>query len=267
MSNVIRLPVIAGVEITTDPEGRFNLNALHRASGSAKKDGPSYWLALGSTKALVKELESQTTGIPVVTLEGRDGGTFAHELLAVSYAGWISPAFHLKVNQVFLDFRSGKYVPTNQRKLGRKELAQMVLDAEEEAEVLRLENHHQSERIEKLENFFQKGMTIAAFGKTLNGINCMKLNDYCMNELNWLYNESRSGNTKRYRVRSNARDKYLTETDREIGVHGDNSFMKFEPKLLKEGAQKLYSLYLAGQLPMKKTWNGEFVHFKFGAAA
>ncbi len=157
--------------------------------------------------------------------------------------------------------------PTNQRKLGRKELAQMVLDAEEEVESLRLENQAKDQRIEKLENFFQQGMTIAAFGKTLNGINCMKLNDYCMNELNWLYNESRSGNNKRYRVRSNARDKYLTETDRPIGVHGAEAFMKFEPKLLKSGAQKLYSLYLEGALPMKKTWNGEFVHMKFSGEA
>ncbi|UBX29978.1 DNA-binding protein [Arsenophonus apicola] len=26
-------PIIAGVEITTDSDGRFNLNALHKASG------------------------------------------------------------------------------------------------------------------------------------------------------------------------------------------------------------------------------------------
>lgn len=151
--------------------------------------------------------------------------------------------------------------------LSRLEILQIALESEKEKEALRLENQAKDQRIEKLENFFQQGMTIAAFGKTLNGINCMKLNDYCMNELNWLYNESRSGNNKRYRVRSNARDKYLTETDREIGVHGDNSFMKFEPKLLKAGAQKLYSLYLEGALPMKKTWNGEFVHMKFSGEA
>lgn len=118
MSNVIQFPIIAGVEITTDAEGRFNLNALHRASGGEKKKGPSYWLALDSTKGLIEELESQqsdpelsvsqTTGISVVTLQGRHGGTFAHELLAISYAGWISPAFQLKVNQVFLDYRTGR---------------------------------------------------------------------------------------------------------------------------------------------------------------
>ena len=105
------IPVIsiAGVEITTDAEGRFNLNALHRASGAAKKNGPSYWLALEGTQSLIAELQEQTTGIWVVSKEGRNGGTFAHELLAVSYAGWISPAFQLKVNQAFLDMKSGAH--------------------------------------------------------------------------------------------------------------------------------------------------------------
>jgi len=41
----------------------------------------------------------------------RLSGTFAHELLAISYAGWISPAFHLKVNQVFIDYRTGALQP------------------------------------------------------------------------------------------------------------------------------------------------------------
>jgi hypothetical protein len=99
---------IGGIHITTDSEGRFNLNALHKASGAEKKDGPTYWLALESTKALIAELDKQTTEISVVAIEGRNGGTFAHELLAISYAGWISPVFQLQVNQAFIDVRSGK---------------------------------------------------------------------------------------------------------------------------------------------------------------
>lgn len=268
MSNVIKLPVIAGVEITTDEHNRFNLNALHRASGGEKRKGPSYWLALDGTRELIAELESQNTEIPVFNMmRGRIGGTFAHELLAISYAGWISPAFQLQVNQVFLDYRTGKLAPTNQNRISRKELAQMVIEAEEEAERLRIESSQKDERIEKLENFFQAGMTITAFGKMLNGVNCMEMNNYCMAELGWLYNESRSGKNKRYRVKSYARDRYLTETDRSIGVHGADSFIKYEPKLLKAGAQKLYDLYLKGGLPMKNNWNGEFVHMKFEGAA
>jgi hypothetical protein len=62
----VPLPVIAGIEITIDSKGRFNLNTLHRASGGNKKDGPSYWLALESTQTLIAELKKQTTEIPVV---------------------------------------------------------------------------------------------------------------------------------------------------------------------------------------------------------
>ena len=105
------MPVIAGVEITTDEAGRFNLNALHRASGGEKKNGPSYWLSLETTRELIEALGEKLgdTEIPVSVIRGGlTQGTFAHELLAISYAGWISPAFHLQVNQVFLDYRTGK---------------------------------------------------------------------------------------------------------------------------------------------------------------
>lgn len=121
------MPVIAGVEITTDEAGRFNLNALHKAhlsmNPSLHKNSkqPADWLKLDQAKELIEALfnsedfhswgfnqEDQHFGL-VVTKVGRyGGGTFAHELLAISYAGWISPAFQLQVNQVFLDYRTGK---------------------------------------------------------------------------------------------------------------------------------------------------------------
>lgn len=105
------LPVIAGVEITTDLEGRFNLNALHKASGSANSKRPSLWLITGQAQELIQELSKNSClGQEVVKLikGGSLSGTFAHELLAISYAGWISPAFQLQVNQTFIDYRTGK---------------------------------------------------------------------------------------------------------------------------------------------------------------
>ncbi|MWP48519.1 KilA-N domain-containing protein [Gilliamella sp. Lep-s21] len=107
-------PVIAGISITTDKEGRYNLNALHKASGGEKKNNPSYWLSLQGTQELILELEQQLsdTEISVSVVQsikgGLNQGTFAHELLAVSYAGWISPKFQLMVNQVFLDYKKGE---------------------------------------------------------------------------------------------------------------------------------------------------------------
>ena len=111
MSNTMQLPVIAGIQITTDSEGRFNLNALHNASGSEPKNRPSLWLGNKQAQGLIEELSRNSSlGQSVINSfkGGATPGTFAHELLAISYAGWISPAFQLKVNQVFLDYRTGK---------------------------------------------------------------------------------------------------------------------------------------------------------------
>lgn len=103
-----QLPVIAGVEITTDDAGRFNLNALHRASGLGASKAPAQWLRTKQAQDLITEAEKQTVQICIVSTEGRNGGTFAHELLAISYAGWISPVFQLQVNQVFLNHQTKK---------------------------------------------------------------------------------------------------------------------------------------------------------------
>lgn len=123
------LPVIAGVEITTDAEGRFNLNALHKAHLFLHPElhkntkQPADWLKLEQTRELIDALfnsedfhswgfnsEDNNFGLVVTKMGRHGGGTFAHELLAISYAGWISPAFQLQVNQVFLDYRTGKLI-------------------------------------------------------------------------------------------------------------------------------------------------------------
>lgn len=90
---------IAGTSIRTDDDGRFSLNDLHAASGGEKRHSPSYWLSNQQTQALIAEL--QTTGNPVVTREGRKGGTFVVKELVYSYAMWINARFHLHVIRTF----------------------------------------------------------------------------------------------------------------------------------------------------------------------
>lgn len=105
------LPVICGVDITTDDEGRFNLNTLHKASGGRDAKRPKAWLATKQAQELIEELrQNPAFGEEVIKVVkgGTSSGTFAHELLAVEYAGWISPAFRLQVNQTFLNFKAGK---------------------------------------------------------------------------------------------------------------------------------------------------------------
>ncbi|WP_270830716.1 KilA-N domain-containing protein [Aeromonas sp. QDB03] len=141
------MPVIAGVEIATDDAGRFNLNALHRASGLGASKAPAQWLRTKQAQELVAEVEKQTMQICIVSIEGRNGGTFAHELLAISYAGWISPAFQLQVNQVFLDYRTGKLAPVPQQ-LTTIEILQIAMQSERERLRLLTVNQELEQKIE-----------------------------------------------------------------------------------------------------------------------
>ena len=102
--------VIASVPLTTDSEGRYNLNALHRASGLGPQKRPPIWMDNKSTRELVAAVEARsmsTNEIPAVSLvEGRSGGTYALKELAVAYANWLSPEFYLQVIGVFIESKA-----------------------------------------------------------------------------------------------------------------------------------------------------------------
>lgn len=114
--------MIANVEVHTDSEGRYNLNALHKAhiarnmtdERSARGSEPASWLRLDTTKALIDEMRQYADMriTPINQKAGYQGGTFAHKLLVISYAGWISPKFQLLVNQTFSDYKAGKLAPS-----------------------------------------------------------------------------------------------------------------------------------------------------------
>lgn len=111
-----QLPTIAGVEITQDSAGRYNLNALHRASGLPDHKAPNQWLRSKQAEELIAAFAEHTANLQSgddagnisVVNGGASPGTFAHELIAISYAGWIKPSFQLQVNQVFIDYRKGR---------------------------------------------------------------------------------------------------------------------------------------------------------------
>ncbi len=101
---------IANVAIRTDAAGRYCLNDLHRAAGSEKRHGPSYWLTNAQTRALIEELGP--TGFPGGPLasvnDGINNGTYVAKELVYAYAMWISPAFHLKVIRAYDALATGQ---------------------------------------------------------------------------------------------------------------------------------------------------------------
>lgn len=145
------------------------------------------------------------------------------------------------------------------KQLSTIEILQIAMESEKARLMLTAQVEQQATKIHSLENLFKEGMTHTQFCKGLNGVNVMQVGKY-LESRSWLYNESKSG--LRHRVGSYARDKYMTEHQHEVTPHGKEPFISYTPVLLKKGAARLYDLYLAGDLPMKKTWDGLFTHDK-----
>lgn len=150
------------------------------------------------------------------------------------------------------------------QQLSTIEILQIAMESEKARLLLTSQVEQQAEKIHSMENLFKEGMTHTQFCKGLNGVNVMQVGKF-LEGRSWLYNESKSG--LRFRVASYARDKYMTEHQHEVTPHGKEPFVSFTPVLLKKGAVRLYDLYLAGELPMKKTWDGLFTHDKALRAA
>lgn len=105
---------IIGTKVRIDSEGRYCLNDLHKAalaSGSAKEHHkPSEFLRSESVKSFVKavDLEAGNT-VSINTVKGRGKtGTYAVELVAMRYAGWVDPSFEVKVYQAFQALAKGE---------------------------------------------------------------------------------------------------------------------------------------------------------------
>ncbi|MCM7723696.1 ORF6N domain-containing protein [Enterobacter roggenkampii] len=170
--------------------------------------------------------------------------------------------FYDDMAEFYFTRRASIAIPSTPLTLSRKELALMVIEAEERAEAAALENKTLCATVESLEKHFTKGMTIPAFCKALNGVNINKMMWWIF-ERDWVFNEQRDPEKDpRWRVASYARDKYLTEDQTQITPHGKDAFTKFTPVLLEKGCHRLYQQYMKGELPMKKTWNGEYSHDK-----
>lgn len=152
-----------------------------------------------------------------------------------------------------------KVAPSAPADLSKLEILQMALESEKARVLLTVQVEAQAKKIDHLENLFKEGMSHVQFCKGLNGVNVMQVGHF-LEGRSWLYNESKSGT--RWRVAAYARDRYMTEHQQQITPHGKDPFISFTPMLLRKGAVRLYELYLADELPMKKNWDGLHTHDK-----
>jgi len=92
----------AGI-VKVDKNGYICLNDMERFFPSKRIDN---WLANQQTKDLITVVE-RTCIIPnflgIIAKRGKGGGTYAHELIAMDFAMWLSPEFRVKVYYEYMN--------------------------------------------------------------------------------------------------------------------------------------------------------------------
>lgn len=98
-------PTLAKV-VAADPAGRLNLTDIWKQVSSPYQQRPAAWFALASTdkylEATAKKLKVAKSDL-LITKAGRGGGSFAHKLVALEYARYLSPKLAVAVNEVFFE--------------------------------------------------------------------------------------------------------------------------------------------------------------------
>ncbi len=105
---------VFGTNIRKDVDGRFSLNDLHKAAmakgHATESHAPSKFLRNDGVQAFIAEVDSKNNSLESdgqkrasvkSTKGGKNQGSFACELVALRYAGWISSSVEVEVYQTF----------------------------------------------------------------------------------------------------------------------------------------------------------------------
>ena len=127
---------------------------------------------------------------------------------------------------------------------------------------LMLENSQHNQQVPQLpdrsESSFQGGLTPTQFARTLNGVNSQKIN-WHLSRKRWIYDAEKDVHRGHvWRVYSEARDKLLSEDATSIPRPNKSPLVRYKVVLLPKGEKRLWEMYVANELPMKDSWDGEF---------
>jgi len=102
------------VEIRCRQDSFYCLTDMWIATGSNPNKRPVDWLGQLQTKEFIKTLEDNnfhevTHSHYVESVRGtKDAGTWAHYQIAIAYAKYLDPGFHIYVNEVFKRYKTGE---------------------------------------------------------------------------------------------------------------------------------------------------------------
>lgn len=106
---------VRGRLIRQAEDGFVCVTDIHNAAGFTKNQKPGDFIRLPQALAIMPVVHDETMGkshsFKMSNIwrarGGRDGGTYAHPLMALAYAEYLSPKLAVEVKQVFLRYRSG----------------------------------------------------------------------------------------------------------------------------------------------------------------
>ncbi|EPZ01035.1 TPA: KilA-N domain-containing protein [Mannheimia haemolytica] len=98
-------------------ENLFSLNDLHRAGGGESKHQPAFFVRLDTTQDLISEIQKEDPNFqPLKSINGgANRGTYACMEIALAYASWIDPKFHLVVLRAYMAMKAGEHSQNNQQ--------------------------------------------------------------------------------------------------------------------------------------------------------
>lgn len=101
--------IIADTTVGINHEGMYCLNHLHKAAMEQGKATDSHAPSkfLRSQSGFISALGENGQICPLKQTKGRSGGTWAVELVAMKYAGWIDPAYEVQVYQAVQALKLG----------------------------------------------------------------------------------------------------------------------------------------------------------------
>jgi len=109
--------ILRGRNIRMNDEGFLSLNDIHRAAGFKKNNRPIDWFRLPTTPSLLIALHERIVGKShhskfktsdvYRAASDANGGTWAHPILAASYAGYLKPELEIEMKEVWLRYKSG----------------------------------------------------------------------------------------------------------------------------------------------------------------
>jgi hypothetical protein len=91
------------IKFNKDNQELISLTDMWKASGSEEFQRPYQWVRLVDTEKFIESLEKKFKrghGTLLKSIKGKYGGTYAHWQLALAYAKYLSPEFHMWANEV-----------------------------------------------------------------------------------------------------------------------------------------------------------------------